>query len=269
MKWDLLFGIIILGLIFLWTIYQLLKSIKYRKEKSFTSIQFLFHVLTLFYCIARIFWLSLQQRKNNWVVFQFSINRFAILSFFTSFTLLVFFWAQIYHNLLSKMSSLKTVHVVLNSLLYIYTIICIILFGTGVEKDTDNNPFYDVNVLIIAGVSVCTSLAFFVYGFLLMRKYGESVFHSNKKRHLLKIFSITILYSACFLLRFIMFLYRPITGKYFPYTYYIFFFYYVPEIPPIVVQLWTMKIKTGLKKNNKQINAKLIEEESFTSSSST
>ncbi|KAJ3444343.1 tobamovirus multiplication protein 1-like isoform x1 [Anaeramoeba flamelloides] len=230
--------------------YQLLKSIKYRKEKSFTSIQFLFHVLTLFYCIARIFWLSLQQRKNNWVVFQFSINRFAILSFFTSFTLLVFFWAQIYHNLLSKMSSLKTVHVILNSLLYIYTIICIILFGTGIEKDTDNNPFYDVNVLIIAGVS-------------------ESVFHSNKKRHLLKIFSITMLYSACFLLRFIMFLYRPITGKYFPYTYYIFFFYYVPEIPPIVVQLWTMKIKTGLKKSNEQINAKLIEQESFTSSSST
>ncbi|KAJ3442167.1 tobamovirus multiplication protein 1-like isoform x1 [Anaeramoeba flamelloides] len=248
MRWEILVGVIICCLLLLWAITQYVFIIKRAEPGSFTSLQSLYHLITILFLIFRLIWLILQKNQDENNEFLFTINRFAICSFFTSFTLLVFFWAEIFHGLVKstgkvKLSTLKLPFYILNGLLYIYTIVCIILYSAKMKKQENTNIFYVTNILIIAGISALTSIAFFVYGMLIMNRYKNSIFLAQKTKHLLKISVISIIYFICFILRFCMFIYNPITKKMFQRVIYIFFFYYLPEFPPIIVQLWTMKLK--------------------------
>ncbi|KAJ5070187.1 hypothetical protein M0811_11216 [Anaeramoeba ignava] len=133
MKPGDLVGIILYSLILIFTIVQLIRFYIYKKINPYNLLQIQFHVLVLFFLIGRIIWLALNNVKNANALLKFILNRFAYLSFFTSFTLLVFFWAEISHGLISganqtSLKKLKIPFFIANAVLYLYTLICAIVF---------------------------------------------------------------------------------------------------------------------------------------------
>ncbi|KAJ6236508.1 tobamovirus multiplication protein 1-like isoform x1 [Anaeramoeba flamelloides] len=254
------FGIVVCVLIFLWALYQLVVIVKRSNKKIPTSQQFVFHALVLVFLLFRIIWLGLKEDEEvhgKHVVGLFVINRFAIVSFFTSFTLLIFYWAEIFHgwvksNEQRSLSTLKKPFWLMNGFLYLFSLICIIVYAAEEPEDRETNDFYTANILIIALLSALVSIGFLFYGFSLIKRFKDSFSVSKKKNSLRKIVAITIIFFICFMLRFIFFLYRPATDKKMNPDVYTFFAYYIPELIPTCIQLYTMKPKKTIKIDNEE-----------------
>ncbi|KAJ6252038.1 tobamovirus multiplication protein 1-like isoform x1 [Anaeramoeba flamelloides] len=246
-------------------IYLILKDCKFQKANS---LQFQFMALITLFLIFRIaFWfLTEKAAKRNVLIF--AINRLAILSFFTSFTLLLFFWMELYHGLISsfnltRLSSLKKPFIILNILLYIYQIICIIMFAVSTEKIDNKNTFYNVNVLLIAGFSGLVSISFLIYGLLLYRKLRDSWGRKTQRAPLFRMLGVTIVYTVSFILRFAFFLYRPITDKLMNENIYLIFAYLLPELSAATIQIFTMRVKVKkVVRIDHQLEIQMLSEES-------
>ncbi|KAJ3447503.1 tobamovirus multiplication protein 1-like isoform x1 [Anaeramoeba flamelloides] len=175
MHWELIFGIVLCCLIFVFAAIQFVKHIKSTYKGSRLTIQVKFHSIALLFLTFRIIWLIFKE-NGKYVTFEFTMNRFAILSFFASFTLLVFFWAEMAHGLLRsntmiRLSTLRLPFYILNGLFLIYIIVCIIVVARSAPEDKEHDLFYDINVLVIAGISAIVSIGFFIYGILLIKRY--------------------------------------------------------------------------------------------------
>ncbi|KAJ5074223.1 tobamovirus multiplication protein 1-like isoform x1 [Anaeramoeba ignava] len=241
-------GIILYSFVFLLLLLGTIRICQFRRFIQFPSkFQLQFYILLLCFLIIRIIWIVLNDRENR--VLTFGLNRFAILSFFTNFTYLIFYWAEIYHDLSSlsnhfSLSRLLKPFIFANLILYLFTIEQIIEFSIDDKNTKETDTVYTVGVLVVGGSSFFAAFGFLIYGILLFCKYKNTVsFVLQRRKALNKIATIATIFSICFLSRFIMLLYYPITHKYFAEGIYMTFSYYIPEVIPSVVQLYSMHPK--------------------------
>ncbi|KAI4368221.1 hypothetical protein MLD38_016803 [Melastoma candidum] len=120
------------------------------------------------------------------------------LLFFSTYTLLVLFWAEIYYQARSlPADQLKTFYVLVNGCIY-FIQICIWMY-LWINK---NSLIQFVGKVFIAGVSIIAASGFLLYGgrlFLMLRLFP--VESKSRRRKLHEVGAVTATCFACFLIR--------------------------------------------------------------------
>ncbi|XP_034928056.1 tobamovirus multiplication protein 1 [Populus alba] len=126
------------------------------------------------------------------------------LLFFSTYTLLVLFWAEIYHQARSlPTDKLRVVYISVNVAMY-FVQVCI-----WVYLWVDDNSIVElIGKIFIAVVSILAALGFLVYGgrlFFMLRRFPIESKGRRKKLH--EVGSVTAICFTCFLIRcFVIFL---------------------------------------------------------------
>ncbi|KAM6585754.1 hypothetical protein CsatB_012756 [Cannabis sativa] len=120
------------------------------------------------------------------------------LLFFTTYTLLVLFWAEIYHQARSlPTDKLRIFYVAVNCLMYVIQVgIWIIIWFN------DNSTVEFVGKIFIAVISFLAALGFLLYGgrlFFMLRRFPIESKGRRKKLH--EVGSVTAICFTCFLIR--------------------------------------------------------------------
>ncbi|KAF8031598.1 hypothetical protein BT93_D0730 [Corymbia citriodora subsp. variegata] len=126
------------------------------------------------------------------------------LLFFSTYTLLVLFWAEIYHQARSlPTDKLRTVYIAVNGAIY-FIQVCIWIY-LWID---DNSVVEFVGKVFIAVVSILAALGFLLYGgrlFFMLRRFPIESKGRRKKLH--EVGSVTAICFTCFLIRcFVVFL---------------------------------------------------------------
>ncbi|KAM7264146.1 hypothetical protein ACFE04_001829 [Oxalis oulophora] len=120
------------------------------------------------------------------------------LLFFSTYTLLVLFWAEIYHQARSlPTEKLRIVYISVNSVIYIIQIIIWI-----VELIHENNVVQLIGKIFMAVVSIIAALAFLVYGgrlFYMLSRFPIESKGRRKKLH--EVGAVTAICFSCFIIR--------------------------------------------------------------------
>ncbi|XP_021887383.1 tobamovirus multiplication protein 1 isoform X1 [Carica papaya] len=120
------------------------------------------------------------------------------LLFFSTYTLLVLFWAEIYHQARSlPTDKLRIVYISINALIY-FIQVCIWVY-LWID---DNNILEFVGKIFIAVVSFLAALGFLLYGgrlFFMLRRFPIESKGRRKKLH--EVGSVTAICFTCFLIR--------------------------------------------------------------------
>ncbi|KAL5578875.1 hypothetical protein UlMin_011317 [Ulmus minor] len=120
------------------------------------------------------------------------------LLFFTTYTLLVLFWAEIYHQARSlPTDKLRIFYISINAVIYIIQV-CIWIY----LWINDNTVVEFVGKIFIAVVSFLAALGFLLYGgrlFFMLRRFPIESKGRRKKLH--EVGSVTAICFTCFLIR--------------------------------------------------------------------
>ncbi|MCL7025695.1 hypothetical protein MKW94_017106 [Papaver nudicaule] len=131
-------------------------------------------------------------------VFTLMLVEFPGLLFFSTYTLLVLFWAEIYHQARSlPTDKLRIVYISVNSGVYFIQVCLWIYLWIN-----DNDVAESVLKIFMAVVSLIAALGFLIYGgrlFFMLRRFPIESKGRRKKLH--EVGSVTAVCFACFLLR--------------------------------------------------------------------
>ncbi|KAJ5073202.1 tobamovirus multiplication protein 1-like isoform x1 [Anaeramoeba ignava] len=233
------------SLLLIMVIIQMVRLFKNKAEQNLYLVQFRTHSLLIVFLLARLLTLTLEFQNSTSLVWLFVIKRIAYLVFFTSFTLLLYFWVKISHSFQRNRRNRQTAKIpfiIINVVLYGFSLICVMIFGLSLETVSYNNSFYKANVLIIAAAFFLQSIGFVAYGIILFRKFKKmSGLFPDRKTFLAKITFVSLLISLCFLVRFVVLLYYPITARFLNSWLFLISAYLIPEIIPTLVQLIVLR----------------------------
>ncbi|XP_026422915.1 tobamovirus multiplication protein 1-like [Papaver somniferum] len=131
-------------------------------------------------------------------VFTLMLVEFPGLLFFSTYTLLVLFWAEIYHQARSlPTDKLRIVYISVNGGVYLIQVCLWIYLWIN-----DNDVAESVGKIFMAVVSLIAALGFLIYGgrlFFMLRRFPIESKGRRKKLH--EVGSVTAVCFACFLLR--------------------------------------------------------------------
>ncbi|KAG0472475.1 hypothetical protein HPP92_017021 [Vanilla planifolia] len=120
------------------------------------------------------------------------------LLFFSTYTLLVLFWAEIYHQARSlPTDKLRVVYISVNSAIYIIQVCVWIYLWIN-----DIKIIEELGKIFIAVVSFIAALGFLVYGgrlFLMLRRFP--IESKGRRKKLYEVGSVTAICFTCFLIR--------------------------------------------------------------------
>jgi len=211
------------------------------------SVQTVFHCFLFSFLCVRWVWLALRTfyQTDDESPVTFILNRIAFCLYFTSFLLVLFYWMETYHRnyidvdgVGAFLPRLRWVFVVTVVAIYIFQMAILILFlASGEERDGD--PIYDANIIADACLFLIYAILFLVYGLrILVERRAQATQLWGDMKEVWKMLGTTMIFTACFCCRVVMFLYRPVTGSYLHPTLFIFMAYYVPELVPSALQVY-------------------------------
>ncbi|PON84066.1 Tobamovirus multiplication protein [Trema orientale] len=126
------------------------------------------------------------------------------LLFFTTYTLLVLFWAEIYHQARSlPTDKLRIFYISVNCAMYVIQVAIWIYLWIN-----DNSAVEFIGKIFIAVVSFIAALGFLLYGgrlFFMLRRFPiESKGRRKKLHEMLQVGSVTAICFTCFLIRVVL-----------------------------------------------------------------
>ncbi|KAF8698957.1 hypothetical protein HU200_034784 [Digitaria exilis] len=120
------------------------------------------------------------------------------LLFFSTYTLLVLFWAEIYHQARSlPTDKLRPAYIAVNSIIYVVQVCIWIYLGIN-----DNTAVELASKIFIVAVSFVALLGFSVYGgrlFFLLRRFP--IESKGRQKKLYEVGTVTAICVTCFLIR--------------------------------------------------------------------
>lgn len=175
----------------------------------------------------------------------FALNRVAFCLFVSSFSLVVFLWAEQYHKTYigraeekGALPRAKWAFIGCNAAVYIFQVVMIILWAVSPGEKREGDLLYDWNVVIIVAINFILAVAFGLYGWRVYRQRSTSGDDSPESLFELKIVAIaTVVFLLMFFLRVVMLSYRLVTKKFLPLAVFRIFGYYLPEAIPCIIQL--------------------------------
>lgn len=194
------------GIIALVALVQLVR-IQLRVPEYGWTTQKVFHLLNAVVSALRcgVFLFRNQLETVRPEVIQLMLFDLPGLLFFTTYTLLVLFWAEIYHQARSMPTgSLKPIFVVLNGVVYLTQAALWTWTST-----THSERAYDISRILsaafLAVVSVSAAVGFLLYGgrlFLMLQRFP--IESRGRKKKLREVGMVTTICAACFSVRAIM-----------------------------------------------------------------
>lgn len=246
-------------------------------------------VLTLF-LLARLAWLSLHlslqlDRDSDKIDTErssatFVLNRLAFVLYFTSFCLVVFYWAEQYHKSYVEtqnfMPQLGLTFILVNAAVYVLQVVFVVLYlrESGDTSKREGDVLYEANIVVDVGLSAAVSIGFLVYGGLLFfvarsSRLDPAALDPNQAAlqaaELFTLLMITLIMTACFLLRVVFFSWRLVGGSKFPVAVFYVFAYFIPEIVPSVLQVYLSEATEAHQRVNARTIDDLYAEEAITS----
>eukprot|EP01112_Ceratiomyxa_fruticulosa_P013436 TRINITY_DN3781_c0_g1_i1.p1 TRINITY_DN3781_c0_g1~~TRINITY_DN3781_c0_g1_i1.p1 ORF type:complete len:338 (-),score=27.76 TRINITY_DN3781_c0_g1_i1:183-1196(-) len=245
-------SIVLYSILALLCLLSVVFSYKDRHENGQYLIHQTFHVFLGLFLVCRIMWSALKMSGTPTDA-TFILNRLGFNLFFSAFTLVLFLWAESFHKsyIVSNqfLPRLKWGFIITNIVTYLIQFVLATFFLAGNSHFREGNPLYEMNIDIQIIIGFLVSSGFLVYGirlYCLNANIDNQVAGNERRKELIKLFFVTVIFSICFFIRVAMFLYRPITKKFLNLYLFQTFAYYVPEIIPCLLQLYmihTSKIK--------------------------
>jgi len=196
------------------------------------------------------------------------VNRVSLCVFLWVFNALLFYWIDTVHTTVNVAFAKEAfggsldfqfitpvgriwfgiVTIAVTVLTLILAIVRAVLIGTADKSASDYgdlketiNIVYDVNNIIISLMFLAYGICFFIYGTVLNCRIRAST--RSRVSDLIKAEFFSVVLMVCFAIRCVMFSYRIMTGEYLDETLYIVLSYFVPEIVPSVMCLWSLNTK--------------------------
>jgi len=271
--WDVaviqIIGVVFYALLFVGTL------VVYIIKRHVTSVS-LQQMATLFYIglpvfmILRVTWFVLEMNTSDGAGLASNLlNRVAFCVFLFVFNSLLFYWIDTVHTTVNVAFAKEAFKgsldyefitpigriffwiatAVVIGLTLILAIVRAVLIGTADKTASDYpdmkstiNTIYDVNNIIISLMFLVYGLCFFIYGTTLNCRIGRN-HGANRSWDLVKAEVFAVVLTCCFAVRCVMFSYRIMTGKYLDNNLYISLSYFVPEIIPTLMCLWSVNTK--------------------------
>jgi len=261
-------GIVFYSILFVCTLaLYIYKRLKY--ALTVRQLATLFYIGLPVFMLVRTTWFILETKEGDGVSIASNlINRISLCVFLFVFNALLFYWIDTVHTTVNVAFAKEAFQGSLDYefisprgrfLFWLFTLIVIALtlvlavvraalIGTADKSASDYadmkktiNDLYDANNIIIALTFLAYGICFFIYGTTLNCRIKKN--NSSSTADLIKAEIFSIVLMCCFIFRCIMFSYRVLTGKYLDNNVYITFSYFVPEIIPTVMCLWSTNTK--------------------------
>eukprot|EP01094_Clydonella_sp_ATCC50884_P007249 TRINITY_DN16421_c0_g1_i1.p1 TRINITY_DN16421_c0_g1~~TRINITY_DN16421_c0_g1_i1.p1 ORF type:complete len:314 (+),score=92.38 TRINITY_DN16421_c0_g1_i1:130-1071(+) len=210
------------------------------------SVEHIFHGFIGTFCLVRISWAIVQEEDVANIV-DYILNRVGYCLFFTAFTVILAWWVEQYRKTYIDTERFlpvtKVPWLLTNLVFYIFFAIMIVLNVVDViaGDQREDQWLYNVEVFTFAAVNFGIALLFLIYGsrtFVRQKLSSDSSMESKKA--LIAMLVSTLLITISFFVRMIMLTYRPLTGQYMNNVVYATFAYWVPELLPSLLQIYTL-----------------------------
>jgi Protein of unknown function (DUF1084) len=168
------------------------------------TTQKVFHLLNLLVCSLRagVFAFEEQIQSITSVLVRGVLLDLPGLLFFSTYTLLVLFWAEIYYQARSlPTSSLRPAFVVINLVVYAVQV-ALWMFCSAAKTEAAMYVGRELSGVFIAGVSAAAAASFLLYGgrlFLMLRRFP--IESRGRQKKLREVGLVTSICAACFLFR--------------------------------------------------------------------
>jgi len=237
---------------------------------SLQQMATLFYIGLPIFMVLRVIWCIFEMNSSTGAgIANNLINRISFCVFLFVFNALLFYWIDTVHTTVNVAFAKEAFKGSLDyefitpvgriffwiatGLVIAFTLILAIvraaLIGTA-DKTDSNYPhmkdtiddLYTANNIIISLMFLVYGLCFFIYGTTLNCRIGRNN-SSTRSWDLIKAEVFAIVLTLCFFCRCLMFSYRIMTGDYLPNDLFISLNYFVPEIIPTIMCLWSVNTK--------------------------
>jgi len=207
-------------------------------------------IVTVFiglFCIVRVIWFWINELLGDVNIWQFLLNRIALILFFTGFCLVLFTWIEslsynsnVYENA-QFLPNTKKKFIAVIVIVYIITggitLGFLLTFDRNYNDRThmDSNFYYGLSIYFLAFVNLLVVLAFFIYGICLGSKLKQ--YKTSKDSRVVQVQLVSLGFILCFLLRTVLVMHHTFTGTFLSADIYYVFSYLVPEGTAIMIQL--------------------------------
>jgi hypothetical protein len=194
------------GLIALVALVQLVR-IQLRVPEYGWTTQKVFHLLNALVCSLRCgsFLFRAQMEQLHPDAVRLVLFDLPGLLFFTTYTLLVLFWAEIYYQARSMpTASLRPIFIAFNALVYA----CqggLWAYESMADSESSERVSHIIAAGFLAAVSLCAAVGFVLYGgrlFVMLQRFP--IESRGRKKKLREVGMVTSICAACFSLRAIM-----------------------------------------------------------------
>ncbi|CAN6304499.1 unnamed protein product, partial [Urochloa humidicola] len=164
------------------------------------------------------------------------------LLFFSTYTLLVLFWAEIYHQAKHlPTDKLRTIYIAVNSIIYVIQVCIWVYLGIN------DNPLMElVSKIFISAVSFIALLGFLIYGgrlFVMLRHFP--IESKGRRKKLYEVGTVTGICFTCFLIRCIVVAFSSFDAdlslEVLDHPVLDFFYYMLTEILPSALVLFVLR----------------------------
>jgi len=269
-------GIVLYSILFAVTlILYILK--RYRYAMSLRQMSTLFYIGLPVFMLLRTIWFILELNQTEDAGLANNVlNRICFCVFLFVFNALLFYWIDTVHTTVNVafakeafQGSLdyefitptgRIMFWIVTGIVIALTLILAIV-RTALIKTADKtasgyadmkdtiSTIYDVNNIIISLLFLAYGLCFLIYGTTLDCRIRKNT--SSKSSDLIKAEVFAVVLMACFAVRCVMFSYRIMTGKYLDTNVYVALSYFVPEIIPSIMCLWSTNTRMFNDADNK------------------
>eukprot|EP00877_Chromochloris_zofingiensis_P012263 jgi/Chrzof1/7290/Cz02g18010.t1 len=171
------------------------------------TTQKVFHLLNALVCSLRCgtFLFRNQMDQLHPDVLRLVLFDLPGLLFFTTYTLLVLFWAEIYHQARSMPTgSLRPIFIAFNALVYAIQG-GLWVYESMAGDESQSHVSHILSAGFLAAVSLCAAIGFLLYGgrlFLMLQRFP--IESRGRKKKLREVGMVTTICAACFSLRAVM-----------------------------------------------------------------
>ncbi|KAH3758384.1 hypothetical protein Pelo_9805 [Pelomyxa schiedti] len=195
-------------------------------------------------CSVRLLFFNLAEEKDYFDDLTFVFERTGSALFFTSYTVVLFFWAEMTHksyvSATGFLPRLKWVFISLNALVYAcvlgITVLCVLLQDSNIS----DSIYYSINLYFESFISISISIAYTVYGLRLVSAEKKKLPHervtSNSSAWKWFLFC-TVTFTACFALRSVMFFFWSLYDQEMRFVIFVSLAFVIPELVSSVLQL--------------------------------
>ncbi|KAH3767785.1 hypothetical protein Pelo_309 [Pelomyxa schiedti] len=222
------------------------------------------HLFMALHCIFRVVWFTfhaLQPAESNFTYF---LDRFGFSFFFTTYTLLIIFWAENYYLIFFEspnfLSYLRIFILALNIIGYALSVLTIVMKVTVLE---DEGNYFSESPLAQAALSLVSIFVLCVGVRLYLRQKKSVWYEPARALEIRKVVVATAIFTVCFAVRVLVLLTTFTKLIWLPSMAYYLTDYWIPELIPSGTQIFILQSSRNQEAADDEFVARLWGAKSF------